>query len=115
MMSERLGLISFTPLWHNGPREHMAELIECGFEIMIVSVSCEGLSEEWLGRVIDEQLFSRLDSLSSEYRFSIDGEGGEYETIIVAGPHMKNRIEISGHPVWKGNRGVFKIDSAVLV
>jgi diphthamide synthase (EF-2-diphthine--ammonia ligase) len=50
-----------------------------------------------------------------EYRFSVDGEGGEYETIIIAGPHMNKRIEIVGRPVWHGARGEFQIDSAKLI
>ena len=114
-MSHRLGVISFTPIWHNKPREHMGDLIDCGFEIMIVSVSSDGLNEEWLGRIIDAHLFARLESIASEYRFSIDGEGGEYETVVIAGPHMSKRIEISGKTHWEGSRGEFLIDSAILV
>jgi diphthine-ammonia ligase len=114
LMAERLGVISYCPLWHHEPRKHMRELIECGFEMMLVSVSCDGLTEEWLGRVIDEYYLLKLEALSTEYRFSIDGEGGEYETVIIGGPHMDRRIEIVGRPVWHGPRGEFQIDSAKL-
>jgi ABC transporter with metal-binding/Fe-S-binding domain ATP-binding protein len=114
-MAERLGVISYCPLWHHEPGAHMRDLIECGFEMILVSVSCEGLTEEWLGRVLDDYYLRKLESLSLEYRFSIDGEGGEYETIIIAGPHMNKRIEIVGRPVWHGARGEFQIDSAKLI
>lgn len=113
-MAERLGIISYTPLWHHEPTSHMQKLIDNGFQIMIISVSAEGLTEEWLGLVLDEQSLHRLESLALKYRFSVDGEGGEYETIVIAGPQMNRRIEISGHPVWHGGRGEFQITSAEL-
>ena len=37
-MCERLNLISFCPLWHHSPTEHMNSLIEHGFDVRIVSV-----------------------------------------------------------------------------
>ncbi len=114
LMAERLGVISYTPLWHNDSLQHMRELVECGIEMMLVSVSCEGLDEDFLGRQIDAQLLARMERIAHEYRFSIDGEGGEFETIITAGPHMKRKIEITGTKDWKGSHGNFIIDSAIL-
>ena len=55
-----------------------------------------------------------LSIISSQFRFNLDGEGGEFETIVVDAPHMKQRIDVSGHPEWKGNRGIWVIDSAKL-
>ena len=48
-MAEGLGMVSWTPLWHQSGHEHLKGMIEHGFEIMITGVSAEGLNEAWLG------------------------------------------------------------------
>ena len=113
-MCERLNLISFCPLWHHIPESHMKSLIDHGFDVRIVSVSTDGLGEQWLGVKIDQETLDSLSKISSQFRFNLDGEGGEFETIVVDAPHMKQRIEVLGRPEWKGNRGIWSIDSAKL-
>ena len=113
-MCERLNLISFCPLWHHIPESHMESLIDHGFDVRIVSVSTDGLGEQWLGVKIDQETLDSLSKISSQFRFNLDGEGGEFETIVVDAPHMKQRIEVLGRPEWKGNRGIWSIDSAKL-
>ena len=108
-MCEELGIHSFSPLWHHDPRRHMSELLDCGMEMWIVSVSCDGLNEEWLGRKLDNSSFEQLSDLCKEYRFSIDGEGGEFETIITSGPHMNGKIIFDYETHWFGNRGHIEI------
>ena len=41
----------------------MKEVIKLGFEVMITSVSADGLDESWLGRIIDEELLEELKDL----------------------------------------------------
>ena len=43
--------------------------------------------------------------MAQRYRFHVEGEGGEYETLVVAGPHMDGRLEVTGEVVWDGVRG----------
>ena len=47
-MCERLGIISYSPLWHHRSSEHMHALVDHGFDARIASVSSEGLGEDWL-------------------------------------------------------------------
>ena len=108
-MCHDLEVISYSPLWHNNPKDHMYELVKSGFEVMISSVSCEGLNEEWIGRVFDEESLEELSRLSNENRFNIDGEGGEYETSVVNAPHFSSRIFLEGEKIWKSGRGYLKI------
>ena len=42
-MCERLGIKSFTPLWHQSPEDHMRNLISNGFKVMISGVSSEDI------------------------------------------------------------------------
>ena len=111
---EELAIHSFSPLWHHDAERHMHELLECGMEMWMVSVSCDGLNEDWLGRKLDIEAFDELSKLSSKYRFSIDGEGGEFETIITSGPHMNGRIDFDAEHQWSGNRGHLNITAMKL-
>ena len=93
-MANELHVKSFTPLWHHDSYCHMTDLIEHGFELLFTSVSADGLDEKWLGTVLNSDSLSRLYELSEQHRFSIDGEGGEFETTIVKAPWMKKRIKL---------------------
>jgi len=108
-MCERLDLISYCPLWHHDSLEHMNSLIEHGFDVRIVSVSCEGLDESWLGEKISKESLGKLIVLSEKYRFNLDGEGGEFETITLNAPHFEKAIICEGGKIWNGNRGVWNI------
>ena len=108
-MCERLGIISYTPLWHQSALSHISGLVENGFGVMITSVACDGLDESWLGKILDSESLSSLIDLSNKYRFNVDGEGGEYETLVVSGPHFNGSINITGSPKWYGRRGELEI------
>ena len=114
MMCERLGIISFSPLWHHDPVKHMYSLVEHGFEVMFVSVSADGLEEEWLGSMLDIGSLERLELLSQKHRFNIDGEGGEFETVVLSSPCMNKRIECTTESLWEGSRGTLTIQDARL-
>ena len=68
-------------------------------------VSTEGLESDWLGCILDEDSLQKLSRIASKYRFHVDGEGGEYETLVVAGPHMTGELEIDFVKHWDGVRG----------
>ena len=84
-------------------------MIENGFKIMINSVSCDGLDEQWLGRILDQENVKELKSLSEQYRFNVDGEGGEYETFVIGGPHLPRTLNVEGLSSFDSVRGVFTI------
>lgn len=115
LMCERLGIKSWTPLWHQSSIGHMRGLVSNGFGVMITSVACEGLTEKWIGHILSEESLDEMEELSKKYRFNVDGEGGEYETLIVSGPHFHGSLKISGSTSWDGKRGELKIDSVSLI
>lgn len=104
-MCHRLGIRSWTPLWHQTGRDHLQGMVDHGFEIMITSVSAEGLGDEWLGHVLTPESFHSLESLAQQHRFHVEGEGGEYETLVLAGPHLNGRINVAWTSHWDGRRG----------
>jgi ABC transporter with metal-binding/Fe-S-binding domain ATP-binding protein len=115
LMCERLGIKSWTPLWHQSSIGHMRGLVSNGFGVMITSVACEGLTEKWIGHILSEESLDEMEELSKKYRFNVDGEGGEYETLIVSGPHFHGSLKISGSTSWDGKRGELEIDSVSLI
>ena len=113
-MCERLGIRSFCPLWHKDQFEHMESLVEHGFEVVFTSVSTEGMDERWIGSKLDEDALNELKEASREFRFNLDGEGGEFETIVTDAPHMKRKILLDGEVIWHGSRGVLELKSCRL-
>ena len=110
-MCDRLGIISYTPLWHQSPLEHVKGLVDNGFGVMLTSVACEGLNASWIGKILDKESLNDLIQLAKLHRFNVDGEGGEYETLVVFGPHFNGTIDIVGNIQWTGRRGILDIES----
>ena len=110
-MSQRLNIHSFSPLWHQTPIEHLKGMVEAGFQIMLTSVSCEGLDHTWLGHVLTESSLLELHALSKQHRFNVDGEGGEYETYVLGGPIWSRALRVEGSEEHKASRGIFAIHS----
>ena len=109
MMCQRLGIASFCPLWHKDSRDHMRSLIEHGFGVIFASVSTEGMSADWVGKTLDGKSLKELIDLSQRHRFNLDGEGGEFETIVVSAPHMRRAVVVEGEVVWTGSRGSLEV------
>ncbi|AXV39314.1 TIGR00289 family protein [Methanobacterium sp. BAmetb5] len=115
-LCQELGLESIAPLWHRDPQEYMEEIIELGFEVVITSVSAEGLDESWLGRVITRELLEELRGLHEKYGLHLAFEGGEAETLVTDGPLFKKKLEIlDSEKVWNFDNGHLIIKDAKLV
>ena len=113
-LCDRLGIDLFAPLWREDPVALAERMFEAGFEIRIVQVAAYGLDESWLGRRYDEAALDELVDLREEYGVHPLGEGGEFETYVVDGPHMDRRIDIEYDAVWEGDRGHVEIRNARL-
>ncbi|MFC6732013.1 MULTISPECIES: diphthine--ammonia ligase [unclassified Haladaptatus] len=113
-MCDRLGIDLFAPLWQRDTDELAAEMLAAGFEITIIQVAAYGLDESWLGRTLDEDALAELRELNDEYGVHILGEGGEFETFVVDGPHMDRRIALEYETEWEGTRGRLRITDATL-
>lgn len=80
----------YHPLWQKERRFVIQQLLDAGFEAVIVVVKEEKLPDSFLGKTLTESLISDLES------FGVDacGEEGEFHTVIVNGPLFKKRIPI---------------------
>jgi ABC transporter with metal-binding/Fe-S-binding domain ATP-binding protein len=113
-MCDRLGIDLYAPLWGEDPDELAEAMLSAGFEIRIIQVAARGLDASWLGRTLDAEALAELDALNDEYGVHVLGEGGEFETLVVDGPHMDRRIELEYEPRWEGTRGSIDVTDAWL-
>ncbi|MGQ4554750.1 diphthine--ammonia ligase [Halobellus sp. GM3] len=113
-MCDRLGIDLFAPLWQRDPLGLGREMLDAGFEIRIVQVAAHGLDESWLGRTLDADALTELAALNEEFGVHILGEGGEFETLVTDGPHMRHPIELEYETVWEGTRGHLRVTDARL-
>ena len=98
---DELGLKSLSPLWKRNPKELWNEMFEAGFEVLISAVAAYGLTEDWLGRVMDREAFEELCDLHGICYVCTGGEGGEFETFVTYCPLFKERIVIKeSRKVW---------------
>jgi diphthine-ammonia ligase len=91
---ELLGLRLFSPLWRKDQGMLMHDMVEAGIEAMVVSVSADGLGNEWLGRMLDADAIERLEELSASKGVNPSGEGGEYETLVIDSPMHDSCLEL---------------------
>ena len=112
---DELGLKSCAPLWHSDPEDYMREIIELGFEVIITSVSAEGLDESWLGKKIDYSVLDDIIKLNKKYGMHMAFEGGEAETLVLDGPPFSKKIKIiDSEVIWDRDNGFYLIKDAVL-
>ncbi|MFQ5911118.1 MAG: diphthine--ammonia ligase [Thermoplasmata archaeon] len=111
----RIGLRTYAPIWRRSQEAVLRDEVTAGFEILVVGVSAEGLTEEWLGKRLEGNDLEEFISLSKRARFNVSGEGGEYETLVLDGPNFRKRIEIeAGTTEFDGKTGTFTVQKASL-
>ena len=109
-----LGLKTYAPLWHKGQEQLVREMVAGGFEIVLQAVAGDGLTEEFLGRVMDDAFVDRLVLLNKKCGIHVGGEGGEYESLGLDCPLFKKRLVIEDAHIEMENEctGVWVIEGA---
>ena len=111
----KLNLVSIAPLWGIDPNEYMNELLDSNFHFMMITVSSDGLDEQWLGKLILKSDIDILNNLSNKFGFNLNFEGGESETFVIDCPLFSTPIKINEFTKnWDGYRGRFEIVDAEL-
>jgi len=91
---DKLGFGFYAPLWGYSSEKVWEELLKDNFKVIITKTACEGLNQEFLGKVIDKEIYEKILSLSKRYKFRIDFEGGEAETAVLSMPEFEKDIKI---------------------
>lgn len=113
---DSLKLKCFNPLWQKKQLDHLNELLENKFEVIIVGVAAYGLDEKWLGRMIDKKAIQELVELEKKFKINVAAEGGEYESFVLDCPLFKKKLKIlNAETKWNGNTGEYLIKEIKLV
>lgn len=89
---EELGLAVHAPLWHLDQEMEVREIIDAGFEFVLVRVAAHGLDKSWLARTITHE---DVDVLTQKLGLNVAGEGGEYESLVLNGPDFSNPLVLT--------------------
>jgi len=114
-LCERLGLRSFSPLWHKNQEQLVREQIESGFEIIVTACHALGLDASWLGKKLGSRELDLLVKLKERDGLSVAFEGGEAETFVLKAPFFKRCLSIvKSIPRWYGDSGYLDIEEVRL-
>jgi len=91
---DELHLKCINPLWHKDPEKFISDMIDAGFDIIITSVAAPPMDESWLGRKLDKETLKELILLNKKYGISVNGEGGEYESLVLNCPMFSRGLKI---------------------
>jgi len=92
---DKLGLKIFSPLWHKPQDQEMQELLKNKFKIILSSIAAEGLDKTWLNKILTESDLKSLQTLHQKYQININGEGGEYESLVLDCPLFHKELIIT--------------------
>ncbi len=107
---EELNLKIIAPLWDYNEDKLWKELLDRNFKVILTKISCEGIPKEFLGKVINKKRLEELRELGEKYKFRLDFEGGEGETLVLWMPGMEKELEVKGEVKSEGEyRHFFKI------
>ena len=96
-----LNLECFAPYWNYDDEKYVNEIVENNFEVILTSVSAEGLTSDFLGKKIDHDLIEKLKKIKQKNRINLHGEGGEYETFVLDCPLFRKRLVLKEFSVQK--------------
>lgn len=72
----------YEPLWQEARRDILNQFLYLGFKATIIAVKQGVLSDNFLGRTLDQQAIADLEQAGVD----ASGEQGEYHTVVTSGP-----------------------------
>jgi diphthine-ammonia ligase len=89
MVCAEAGLEAMLPLWQQGRRQLVDQMIQSGIDAMIVSCNTQ-MGERYLGKTITHELADELE------KAGIDacGENGEFHTVVINCPLFSNPVQL---------------------
>ncbi|MGB3260242.1 diphthine--ammonia ligase [Paenisporosarcina sp.] len=83
-------IIPIHPLWQEPRRSILEELLEVGFEAVIVVNNTRMMPRDYIGRTFTRELMDELEALGIDSC----GENGEFHTVVIDGPIFSSRVPV---------------------
>jgi ABC transporter with metal-binding/Fe-S-binding domain ATP-binding protein len=108
---DNINLECFNPLWQKDPEEQWDDLLENGFEIIIIGIAAEGMKKEFLGKKINREMINKLKEIKNKYRIHLTFEGGEAETFVLNCPLFSKELIVQTNQIYgRGSSWKMEID-----
>jgi diphthine-ammonia ligase len=88
------GIKCINPLWGKDQWDLLNEIIEEGFEVVIVGVAAYPLDDSWIGRKLNKEFLDDVRAVCDDIEVNPAGEGGEFETLVVNCPLFSDGLDI---------------------
>jgi len=83
------GVEALFPLWDKPVQDLAVEIILSGFRTIVVSVNAKQLTENFIGRIYDQDF---VDELSKIEGVDVCAELGEFHSFVFDGPNFKHPV-----------------------
>jgi diphthine-ammonia ligase len=108
-IGHRLGLKTFTPLWHKEPSSYVRGLVASGWQVHFSRTAADGVPNAWAGTQLD---LAKVEAMERHpARPHVAGEGGEFETLVTYVPGWRTRISVDdAHVQETASRATWVVD-----
>lgn len=101
------GVEAIFPLWDNPVNKLAAEIIGEGFKTLTVSVNAKHLTENFIGRIYDQEFVAELSKIEG---IDVCAELGEFHTFVYDGPNFKHPVAVQkGDVTFRDNHWFLEI------
>ena len=89
-----VGMRVHTPLWGRDRDVLLRQLLADGFKAFFSCVKTRWLTEDWIGRELNDSSIAGLRAVRERTGLDLCGEAGEYHTLVTDGPQFSQTIQI---------------------
>lgn len=86
-----LDIVPLFPLWGDKTEELAYELVDAGFQPLVVSVRESMLSKDFLGRIYNREMIEELRQMNG---IDICAENGEFHSFVIDGPLFSKPVQL---------------------
>jgi diphthine-ammonia ligase len=113
-LNSDLGVKAVMPLMGYTGERILTELVEKGFEVLVIVVNPDFVGEEWLGHTIDKDFINYMRRLNQEQGIHMAGD--EFHSFVLDCPLFKQRIKVlKSKKISKDGYSIFDMPKAELV
>lgn len=108
---EPLRMEVLRPLWKRPRRELWRDMLAAGYRVLISCVDRNRMDRAWVGREITVDSFAEFASYCDANSIDLCGENGEFHSLVLAAPMMREALAANGVVTDAGEFSHFELRS----